>query len=75
MPDSQDFDGVVFYAIYNQVWRLAYRPFASPVNMSLSSNFGMVDQIIRGFPYSLSDRFGRGRVIFGDVVLGFDQIR
>lgn len=43
--------------------------------MSLSSDFGMVAQTIHGFPYSLSDRFGCGRVIFGDVVLGFDQIR
>ena len=75
MPDSQNFDGLIFYAIHNQVWCLTYWPFASPLHVALSSDFGMVAQAIRGVPNSFCRRFGRGRVIFSDVVLGFDQIR
>jgi hypothetical protein len=42
VPNSENFDGLVSYPIHNQVWRLAYWPFTSPLHMALSSDFGML---------------------------------
>ena len=75
VPDSENFDRLVFYPIHNQVWRLAYWPLTSPLHMSLSSDFRMFTQIACGFPDSFGQKFSRGWIISCDVVLGFTEVR
>lgn len=75
MPDPQNFDCVIFHAIHDQIWRLAYRPLAGSLNMSLPSDLGIVTQSFCGIPHTLCNGFSSGWIISCDIILGFNQIR
>lgn len=74
MPDSENFDGIASDAIYNQVGCLANEPLPSSLDVTFSSNFGMVGQIVRGFPHSLSHGLGGRWIISGNVLLCFYEV-